>query len=1260
MSKIEFLLIVFLPMTLLLVSCTGKEEEAPVVKVQSVAIDQSDMTLTEGESVNLSAKALPENAEDKTISWSTSDERVVMVSSNGKAMALSIGKAVVTAKCGDKSDFITITVEAKVVPVTGVSLDKTQIAIKVGESETLTPTITPEDATNKKVSWTSSNDEVATVEDGKIVGVKPGSVTITVTTEDGAKTAECSVTVKSNLAPSVTVGSERISAVSAVLMGKANLESTTASDLKVGFQYSKSAGILPSNSITVEATGADANYNYTASIIGLDPNTKYYFRSFVRQNGQDTYGETKEFTTKGLSSMLHTHAATSISSVSACLNASLDLTDVKYKTKSFGFYWGSSDDLINSKVTAQEGNGMISSDLLNLTPSREYFFRAYIVLDDKEYKDDVVSFTTKDIDSILVTLDASNVEAAKAILNAKLDLSDVKYSSKTYGFYLGTTANAQNSRMIGGEIRDSKYSASLSNLSHKTQYWYKAYVTLDSQTLYGETKTFTTDVVPVESVSLSNSEFTFNTIGNTLQLYATVLPTNATDKGVTWTSDNEGVATVDILGRVKAKGNGTATITATSNNPEKTASCFITVAQSVTGITLRTSVMLNEGQEMTLTPTVNPATAADKSLTWTSSNTSVATVDDDGKVTAVFKGTATIKAEAKDGSGKYATCALTVKRPVASIELNKSSLLLYRGTSNITEILTASVSPSDADNTTVTWASSNTSVATVSSSGVITGRARGTAIITVTANDGNGAQASCEVEVKQYVTSIILDRTSITLNEGQEQELLATVSPSYASDTSLIWTSADEQVATVDRDGKVTAISKGTTTIRAEAKDGSREYATCTVSVTIGTTGVALNTHNLNIYIGEKYEFKATVSPSNADNKNVLWTSKDPSIASVSSEGIVRGIDSGSTTVIVRTQDGNYEDNCDISVWRHASRVSIDKTSVEVYPGEIVALAANVYPEDAHNKNVNWYSDNTSIAEISNDGIVKGISAGYTTVYARTEDGGHTASCAVNVKQHATGIALNHSSVTIYSDESLTLIATVIPNSTANKSVIWSSSDISIAEVNNGVVTPHIKGNVTITAKTADGSDLTANCEIKVKTAVPKGAVDLGLSVYWATCDLGAGSNTVPGTLYAWGETSTKNSFSLENYKYYNGTSYTKYNNEDGKTILDADDDAAKSILGGRWRMPTIEEYNELCDNCDIAQDGSVFIFTSKVEGFSDRSVTIPVRGFNPIGNKCHWTSSKNDNKVEYGLLMNLGIAVLRSVYGSRYDGYPIRPVYEQ
>ena len=165
------------------------------------------------------------------------------------------------------------------VHVTGITLDQKQVTLKEGATVTLVPTIYPENATNKKVSWSSGDSAVATVEDGKVTAIKAGTTAIIAATEDGGKTAMCSVVVESNLAPAVTVGTDHISAVSVMLKGKANLGSTMSSDLKVGFQYSKSEGILPANSTTVDATEADANYNYSTVISGLEPGTTYYFRS---------------------------------------------------------------------------------------------------------------------------------------------------------------------------------------------------------------------------------------------------------------------------------------------------------------------------------------------------------------------------------------------------------------------------------------------------------------------------------------------------------------------------------------------------------------------------------------------------------------------------------------------------------------------------------------------------------------------------------------------------------------------------------------------------------------------------------------------------------------------------------------------------------------------------------------------------------------------------------------------------------------------
>lgn len=474
------------------------------------------------------------------------------------------------------------------VHVTGISLDRPTATIKEGESITLVATVTPANADNKNVTWATSSEAVATVDDnGKVTGVKTGSATITATTEDGGKKATCALSVEANLAPSVTVEANHVSAISAVLAGKANLGSTVASDLKVGFQYSKSAGILPSNSTTVEATDADANYNYTASITGLEPTTTYFFRSFVRQNGQDTYGET-------------------------------------------------------------------------------------------------ISFSTKDVTSLLETKEAEEIAAAKATMNAKLDLTDVQYKSLDYGFFWGSSETALNTELKCTEIKDNAISAVLTNLSHKTQYWYKAYIKLDNQSFYGEVKTFTTDVIPVESISIDKTEYIFHTIGDTLTLKATVLPTDATDKSMEWSSDKESVATVDQNGTVKAVGNGTAIITVTTRDQGKTATCVITVAQWITIISLDvSSITMSKGQEQMLTAIILPDNAVNKTLKWTSSDEGVAIVNQTGKVTALSKGPATIKVEANDGSGVVASCAVSVNPwPVGAVNLGLS---VYWASCNLCE-----------------------------------------------------------------------------------------------------------------------------------------------------------------------------------------------------------------------------------------------------------------------------------------------------------------------------------------------------------------------------------------------------------------------------------------------------------------------------------------------------------------------------------------------------------------------------------------------
>ena len=179
---------------------------------------------------------------------------------------------------------------------------------------------------------------------------------------------------------------------------------------------------------------------------------------------------------------------------------------------------------------------------------------------------------------------------------------------------------------------------------------------------------------------------------------------------------------------------------------------------------------------------------------------------------------------------------------------------MYRGASNVSETLTATIIPSEANNTALSWSSSNPSVATVSSLGEVTGVARGTATITVTANDGNGAQATCEVEVKQYVTSISLNKTSLSLEIGDEVTLSVTILPDNANDKSYTWSSSDSSIASVDNSGKVTARANGNATIKATANDGSGVFASCSVVV---------------------FEEKVDMGIKTSDGKTLYWSTRN-------------------------------------------------------------------------------------------------------------------------------------------------------------------------------------------------------------------------------------------------------------------------------------------------------------------------------------------------------------------------------------------------
>ena len=299
---------------------------------------------------------------------------------------------------------------------------------------------------------------------------------------------------------------------------------------------------------------------------------------------------------------------------------------------------------------------------------------------------------------------------------------------------------------------------------------------------------------------------------------------------------------------------------------------------SVTGITVDPSELtLVEGSTGSLAAMVSPGDATDKSVGWSSSDDSVATVDDNGTVTAISAGTSTITVMTTDG-GYTATSEITVEGAVVSvtgITVDPSELTLVEGS---TGSLAAMVSPGDATDKSVGWSSSDDSVATVDDNGTVTAISAGTSTITVMTTDG-GYTATSEITVEGAVvsvTGITVDPSELTLVEGSTGSLAAMVSPGDATDKSVGWSSSDDSVATVDDNGTVTAISAGTSTITVMTTDGGYT-ATSEITVegaVVSVTGITVDPSELTLVEGSTGSLAAMVSPGDATDKSVGWSSR--------------------------------------------------------------------------------------------------------------------------------------------------------------------------------------------------------------------------------------------------------------------------------------------------------------------------------------------------------------------------------------------------
>lgn len=535
--------------------------------------------------------------------------------------------------------------------------------------------------------------------------------------------------------------------------------------------------------------------------------------------------------------------------------------------------------------------------------------------------------------TITATLVNNGIDTAT---NVKVKFTDGKTDTLLSTFTVGT--------VYAGETKTVTYTVPASYLTFENNYCVNKFM-LEAVTDSEESSIANNDFdviyapIAVESISLNTSTLSLE-YGQTAQLVATVYPSNAFNKGVHFVSDSTDVATVDDNGNIITVGSGTAIITAITDDGDYIAQCQVTVSVKVKSVELdQKDITVNVGNTITLVANINPDVASDKTVTWISSEPSVATVDKDGVVRGVKTGSTTITAKTNDG-GFEASCTVNVINAVMGITISDNSIMLYP---NKTKQLKASVTPADADNQSITWESSDDDVAPVSATGLVTSVAPGTATITAKSVDGEYT-ATCMVTVGKHVSSVILSDTELTMAAGTTETLYATVMPLSAFNKNVTWVSTNPKVATVDEDGNIKALKAGTTTVIAYCEDGD-VTASCVVTVTNSATGIEISESEIYIARNSQKQLSATVIPDTAENKNVTWESKYPNIASVDSNGLVTAKMAGTTIIIATSEDGKFKAYCSVKV---VGIEALATASIDYDTGVITGLSSNLTSLDGY------------------------------------------------------------------------------------------------------------------------------------------------------------------------------------------------------------------------------------------------------------------------------------------------------------------------
>ncbi len=1044
------------------------------ISVTNVSLDKSDIFLGVQETSLITATISPINADYQDVIWTSTDNNIVSVSSSGLVTGINTGQVTITAtSVSDNNILATCIVTVGIINVTSISFDQTDISLLINQTATITATVLPSNAADKTYTWSSSDDNIATVVNGVVTAIAVGSATITAITNDGGLTATANITVNQ--------------------LTYINFNCKLYMDAGQ-VKYSTNNGITKIN-IFWPSTIADISTVILAEDLTFNDQTNY----FIINDGSTVIldGNYHTITIDGITDyngVVESHSSSTIIQKLGVLTSNGSTLGYSYGWIGSSFFLGNINNcystgiINNNSVGGIVGMSCAKNGICNITNC----YSTGIISGD--YCGGIAGFHTGDtgicnINNCYTTGEITGYSAGGI----------VGHVTPYYG-----TCNITNCYSTG-DINNSLASAigpvttGLDGSCNITNFYSSGIISYGPTDIIFSSQAVITNYNhttgwddSVAAITLDNTNNTWKILNNNypwkLKLLLNSLIIDYSGNILSYTNNKFPISTFELVTNIKVFHNGNtlpvANVPITINDRTFTINSITLSLDLPTYLVLyngstiidyadvfigsvnfeETEISLNITDTITIIPSVVPSNQS-STLTWITSNKLIAIVNN-GIISCVRSGTALISALLQN---KYIVGSVIVHVvvPVTDIILSSSDVTLDVGA---TTTITASVLPKNATNKTITWESNDTNLATISNTGLITGINPGSS--TITASTENNIIATANFNILNPVTNIAFTTNSLSVREQIQTDLntLITFTPVDATDQSLRWISNNRNVATVSSSGIVTGIKGGTVIISAISNNDI--IAQLSVIVTVPVVNIDFNIASISLIANTTKTIPVYFIPINATNKSLTWTSSNNNIATVS-DGVITGLNSGQVTITARSIDNSFAfTTLTANILVPVTSITFNNTYITGNVLTQITIIATVLPVNATDKSLIWTSSNETVATVNN-GIVTSLKAGKVTIKARSVSTQNIVQSAfitfINVDVQS--ISLNNPIFSLKQLTTYRLVAFILPLNATNQTILWSSSDPAIATVSDtGLVTGVSVGSVLITARSASNT----------------------------------------------------------------------------------------------------------------------------------------------------------------------------------------------